>query len=172
MTWPEFGVASLTWLLGTRPDASLTQLAEREGHGLDVCRVAYVFTLLQSYEADRLHHHQYSAMARAKYRPFKGLRAVFPASVRDEALEAARMDRFPILEDLEDQLEIPRDATLDDMLATSESIKRIFDSKFKTIGIHEEDVANSRTLRYHLLWEAWRLMAASTEVSASHGAGS
>ena len=172
MTWPEFGAASLTWLLGTRPDASLAQLADREGHGLDVCRFAYVFTLLQSYEADRLHHHQYSAMARAKYWPFKGLRAVFPASVRDEALEAARMDRFPILEDLEDQLEIPRDATLDDMLATSESIKRVFDSIFKPIGIHEEDVANSRTLRYHLLWEAWRSMTASTEVSASHGAGS
>ena len=117
MTWPEFGAASLTWLLGTRPDASLTQLADREGQGLDVCRFAYVFTLLQSYEADRLHHHQYSAMARAKYWPFKGLRAVFPASVRDEVLEAARMDQFPILEDLEDQLEIPRDATLEDMLA-------------------------------------------------------
>ena len=67
MTWPEFGAASLTWLLGTRPDASLAQLADREGHGLDVCRFAYVFTLLQSYEADRLHHHQYFARAMAEY---------------------------------------------------------------------------------------------------------
>ena len=97
---------------------------------------------------------------------------MFPASVRDEALEAARMDRFPILEQLEEQLEIPQNATLEDMLATSESIKRVFDSIFKPIGIHEEDVANSRTLRYHLLWEAWRSMTARTEVSASHGAGS
>ena len=62
--------------------------------------------------------------------------------------------------------------TLEDMLATSDSIKRIFDSTFKPIGILEADVGNSRTLRYHLLWEAWRSVTVSTEVSTSNGPNS